>query len=219
MVAPDGLIVPMHVETEVIGEPFDVGELETIGAKIAVYRAAGFEMGKVPQAVQWRARALASLLEVVAASDKAPLEFIQAATKAIEAWIDGSGQVAEPWMLVLVGIMKTTAPLENGKPMTSKNPSEAARAVLASLCSSAPGKLPQQFVRPDAKKLERAGRALLEMRVKRTGVPGGGTIGPWSAAQKFAAWLGVHMPKQSDVVRTRMSRTKQRRPGKRKTRT
>ena len=101
-ISPDGSIVPVLVEPldsdSSVGhvEPFDMKELETIGARIAVYRAAGFEMGRVPGAVKWRARALASLLDVVGGSNEAPLAFIEAANKAIEAWLDSRGQSAEP---------------------------------------------------------------------------------------------------------------------------
>src|SRR5260370_15412458 len=152
-------------------------------------------MALVPGTISWRARALRNILEIVSGSNEAPVVFIEMADKVVTAWLDGGGQGSEPWMGVLVGIMKTHAPLENGRPMTSKNPTEAAKSVLASLFGSAPGTLPQQFTAPGPTKLEQAGQVLLGMRVKRSGglcgekpkaatnLLGTSMITPWTAPQ------------------------------------
>jgi hypothetical protein len=211
---PEGEIVPLVSDDE-HAAPFDMKELQTIGARIAAYREAGIPMAPVPAVVSWRARALRNILEIVSGSNEAPVEFIAAATKAIDAWLDGGGQGAEPWMLVLVGIMKTHAPLENGRFLErgfGKDPTKLALAIVDSLIASSTN-VPDQFANPSSENLRRAGKKVLDLRVKRKGRPGPGQCTPWTAAQEFAACLGYRMPKQSSAARKRQGGSKMRRPG------
>jgi hypothetical protein len=168
--------------------------LRTIGAKIAVYRAAGYEMVPTSDAMRLRAGQLANILSVIAGSDEAPKAMVAQATPAIDAWLGA-------WEFVLEGILQL-------KP-------RAAERVLSSLLASHPQVSPR-FHNPSADQLKRANEVLANYTVVH-GRPGSkAKLTAWGVAVKFAAAFGLTMdPKRSAATRPPKTKRKRTRKTKR----
>jgi hypothetical protein len=170
----------------------------SIGARVAVYRAVGLPMGKVPHALCLRARELAKQLELVGGSDEAPVEFIRNAEVAVAA-VTGENNAAG-WQLVLEGILK--GPAAGQTALLPKDDTEAAKWLVATLLKSAPD-APALFRELRADKLAGIAAVIVKLRGKRNR---GAPKNAWGWAREIAGAVGVTMAKtRSDATRKRES--------------
>lgn len=193
--------------------------IASIGAQIAAYRELGYPMAKPSRALQDRAASLRDVLNlIVNTPNDAPVGLIEAANRAVAAWMRGIGVGAQPWHAVLETCVAWDAAMAKGR-ATSDDPwirataADRVREILAALLRDAP-EIPANFIEPEesgesararwAKRVATAA-AVLEggkVVVRDTLTNRRKQITAWGRAVKFARAFGVTMPdKKSKVLR------------------
>lgn len=195
--------------------------LNTVGGKVAAYRALGWAMEPVSSAVRVRARDLANIFEVVAGSDEAPAQFVRIAKELVEHWLRATAPRAMSWVSVLEGIFAC--------PLLAKDGERAAYA-LDTLAASV-SDVPRAFVERKAEHMRVAERVIARIRVTHGGAGGQraespqraeaglrraaksrelgrpvvtarDTLTPWGAVIEFAKAFGVtNVPKKKNATR------------------
>ncbi len=173
--------------------------LETIGAKIAAYRALGKTMAKIPGPVSTRARELANIFTIVGGSDEAPEEFIAVAERAIAAVLGVNN--APGWQFVLTGIF--AGPAAGAFAEWPESDEAAARWIADTLVRSAPD-APAQFRRLASNPAHLAGAKAAVLKIRNRPKTRGQPPKAWTLAWEFATAIGAPMsPKRSGAIRKR----------------
>lgn len=176
----------------------------TIGGRVAALRAAGFNMAPVPPELRDRARQLVGVLELVAGSNEAPVEFISIVEQAVDAMLRRGAPQAAAWHAVLVGIIASTIDLRLPVADKRRRAKGIASEILAKLRRSTTD-IPRALERLDAKTLRAADVMLGDLVVAERGHRGG-AVSPWGAAKRLCEIFGVPMPRKlADASRSRKS--------------